>query len=778
MRILLRWSRMIACAWLMLVSAQVDVAPAPTQPPPLKAGDEVRIDAPSDAPTAAPTNEPRREDSPTFRALVPSGSVTNLGVVVRALEPPLDVSDEETADTCGLHQRLLVQPPAGSARVALATVVCVVGQNGLQPGPVVLRFVDEVVAPPTPTPTPTPTPKTPTPTQTATPTPGPTPPAPATTTPTTTPTNTTAPPTTTPPAPTTNAIRICKPQEVAVVDARTGLPNCRAPFDERVPFLKGELTTLGGTVLVNQRPSVGVGLGAAVLDRVLYAVVRPDVNLHFGAFRLGLGTPLRFEIANLERFSLTDPNAVFSSVGRFRLEDWDQVEDFVRPLRYVSFGRKEDNLYVDVNRVSAITLGHGQLVRRYAPNADIDEDRLFGQLNAYNDVGGIELMAGPLPFVQLVGALAFVKPFGVVRALGEAAKGASDDGKHTDDVPDALDVLTRSISVGATYVADLNAINQLSFQQSPADGRTQLLANGAGQLTHPALDKPFGTVLHGVGVDAEAKVLQVGGVDVKMYADYSHLIAAPSADDSLRNGLSGGGATLGALLRLNIGSTFVRALVDEDKDVQAGVKPRERQAAHALRLRVEGKAFAPTYLPSYFNTLYEVDRLQVGVLPSQRRAALPTKLAAMAAREGEPWRVGGYVEASYLWANVLGVTAVVEDAVATAATTTPTLARNFALHAETHGLSFLQVFATYHHRNFDDWTKTFQFQSDNEVFYLGGRLQVLPFAFINLGVQRAFRVGYTPDDGRRANADGLRPTSIGLQNVWSGGADVELGWQF
>lgn len=55
------------------------------------------------------------------------------------------------------------------------------------------------------------------------------------------------------------------------------------------------------------------------------------------------------------------------------------IEDFLRPLRYISWGRKEDKLYVDVNRVHSVTLGHGQLVRRYTPNIDIDEDNLFAR---------------------------------------------------------------------------------------------------------------------------------------------------------------------------------------------------------------------------------------------------------------------------------------------------------------------------------------------------------------------------------------------------------------
>src|SRR5262249_30518489 len=152
--------------------------------------------------------------------------------------------------------------------------------------------------------------------------------------------------------------------------------------------------------------------------------------------------------------------------------------------------------------------------------------------------------------------------------------------------------------------------------------------------------------------------------------------------------------------RMSFGKTPVRDISDEPDDVKAGRKPREMKAGHAIRVRLEGRAFDPQYLPSYFNTMYEVDRLQYGVADTNTRATLPTKIAFLASQKGQPLRLGYYAEASYDWVDVVGITASYEDALPLGQATQPVRARNFALHAETTGLGFLQLFATYHYRNF------------------------------------------------------------------------------
>lgn len=564
----------------------------------------------------------------------------------------------------------------------------------------------------------------------------------------------------------------CAPGEVKKTAAQLGpgeQPCFDLPVERGVPFLKGELTSMGDVQLVNARNSFGVGFGAAVLDGVVYAVVRPDVNLRFGEFGIGLGAPLRFEVLNLNVIDLFgDPvGDATANSGRFRLEDWDQLEDLVRPIRYLTWGKKEDKLYIDLNRVRASTIGHGQLVRRYNPNLDIDEDNLFAQVDGYGDYGGVELMAGPFPVPRLVGGLAFIKPLGIVNAVSPIG----EDGSW-------LRELASSWSIGLSYVTDLNTPTGLERRLNPDDQRPQLIVDSANQLLWRNKPNPVGDVVQGVGVDTEVKVLKSGPFDLKVYGDYSHLFF--SGDSSTANAFSpfnGGGFTLGGLLRLSLGETPVRDLDDEDAETQKGRKPREMKAAHGVRFRLEGRTFAPTYLPSYWNTMYEADRFQFGFDPD--RVSLPTKIGYLAAQQAEPWRVGYFSEVSYAWVDIVGVTAAFEDAYAIGGGNA-VRGKNLALHVESKGLGVLQVFGTYHFRNFeaDELGRIFSFTSDNEILFVGGRVQVLPILFVNVGAQRAFRVGFDALDDPVKDARGQRFSSFGLQNIWAYGADVELGWQF
>lgn len=542
------------------------------------------------------------------------------------------------------------------------------------------------------------------------------------------------------------------------------------------PFMKGELSNFGTVAIENPQNSIGVGIGALFLDDVGYLSLRPNMDFHYGDFHLGVGAPFRFEILSTRNLNLIDPNSygtLTANTGRFRSEDWDQFRNFpytdiLRPLRYLRYGQKEDRLYVDVTRAHAQTIGHGQLMRRYTPNLDVDKDLLMAEVDGYLDFGGVELIGGPLPIPRLLGALAFIKPLGL----------------FLDDT------FSQSLSFGVSYVTDLNAPTALLRGTSVADGRTQLAVDAvSGQersFEFDGRDQILGPQVQGAGVDAEVKVFRNDFLDVKLYADYSHLFF-PASSALGTDAFNAGGATVGGLFRLSFGAQPAQKDEDLPTEVLIGDAPRELIARHAFRFRVEGRAFDPQYLPSYFNALYETDKFQFGPnRSSTKRAALPTKFGHLAAQEGQPWRAGYYFEGSYQWVPFIAVTAVYEDAWATGDGSFAAVpaARNFAVHAETLGLGWFQLFASYHFRNVSDVTSAFQFRSENEVFFSGLRWRILPFLFINLAVQRTFAIGFSPDDNESLRAVSesdpreFRFSTTGLKSAWSGLADIELGWQF
>jgi hypothetical protein len=523
------------------------------------------------------------------------------------------------------------------------------------------------------------------------------------------------------------------------------------PPEPILEFHKGELTRLGSVQLQNQWQAFGVGLGYTNIDDIIYAEVAPNLSLNIGKFSLGLGAPIRIEMLDTRGFDVWDFDsygAMANNAGEVRLEDWDQTEDYLRPLRNLSWGKKEDHFYLDLNRVKSKSIGHGQLMRRYSPNVDIDEDNLFAAFDAYGDIGGFEFVGGPWPSPNVLGGLFFLKPMGMF----------SDN------------LMAKTFSIGASYVTDVNAPVTLDRADNG-----YLYSDGSGQLMFTP-----GYTASGFGVDGEMKVLKTDKVDIKVYGDYSQLIL-PLSDGSGTFG--DGGLTLGALFRMNFGAKPVRSLDDEEDEVRLGKQAREMKAVHAMRFRLEGRSFGAQYLPSYFNTIYQVQKYQFA---SQgiNSASQPTKIGYLESQAGTPGRLGHYLELSYSLIDALGITFTYEDAFKIEGFEADTGGRNMAVHVESGGLKWFQLFGTYYLRNFQDFGQAFSFSRDNEILYVGGRIALLPILFFNVAAQRAFRVSNTAADGvtdlATESVDGenyyLNPT--GFANTWQSSMGIELGFQF
>lgn len=276
-------------------------------------------------------------------------------------------------------------------------------------------------------------------------------------------------------------------------------------------FVKGELSVyLGSDRLSVKRNRVGVSAGADLFLNSLYLLVEPQVDLRFFDSKLGigLGVPLRIEIFNFQD--------LFSKAGRIRKEDYDTVHDFGRLLKYVNYGKKEDNFYVNIGQRYATSIGHGAIMRRYAPNIDVDYPRVSAEVDLYNDYAGFEAFTNDVLAWNTIAAIAFIKPFSFFKPQN---------------------LLLKTLSVGVTGALDWNAPSSLVY-----DAMT-----GARQMTS---DQRLAANTAGVGlvgVDAEVKVIKTENVDIKPYVDYSMLVGGD------------GGFTVGALGRFNFGRSTVNA---------------------------------------------------------------------------------------------------------------------------------------------------------------------------------------------------------------------------
>jgi len=420
----------------------------------------------------------------------------------------------------------------------------------------------------------------------------------------------------------------------------------------------------------------------------------------------------------------------FSRAGTVRKEDWDQPSDFARLLTFLTYGKKEDHVYLDVGAQHASTIGHGSLVRRYNGNIDINNYKAGLQFDAYNDYVGIEVMTNNVVLWEVTSALAFVKPISLF----------SD---HW---------FAKSISLGVSAAVDRVAPTSLQFQPEPACPLPGACAPANVPLVddYNQLVTNTGVAVLG-GLDLEMKLVKTESVDIKPYVDYSRwlvtgadVVATPTGSGDL---LRHGGFTVGVLGRFNAG----------------------KDPIHAFRLVAELRLLGEGYRPGYFDTFYEVDKVLMmgtGGVKSGTGAIPLTKLQATvgdANNPALPARTGYYFEASWGVRDSVGVTVALEGDSASAA-------KDFIAHVEIPFLSWLQVFGTLYVRGFDDFGQIFQLD-EHSVAFAGVRIKPLPILFINLRAYKTFQL------------DAFKTSSVPLgslqyENSIGYAGDIGFGWEF
>lgn len=466
---------------------------------------------------------------------------------------------------------------------------------------------------------------------------------------------------------------------MVVADAGVDLtpPSAEAENLQGKPeFVKGELSVyLGSDRLTVKNTRIGVSAGVDRFLQSYYVLIEPLVDLRFldGQLGIGVGVPLRLEVVNFETNPMSGAPFLFSRAGRLRVEDYDSFHDFGRILKYVTYGRKEDNLYISAGQRYASSIGHGAITRRYSPNIDVDYPRASAQVDAYNDYGGFELMTNDLLAWNQLAGIAFIKPLSFFK-------------------PENL--IAKTLSIGVSGGLDWQAPYELvvmSGERQVRDGRLLATQRTAGL----------------VGFDIEAKVVKTENIDIKPYVDYSFLVGGD------------GGFTAGVLGRFNVGKKIV----------------------NAFRIVAEARFLGDRYIPSYFDTFYEVDRFIYRDVRTDPDVANFMPKHRYALEHGLGQRAGYYFEASWGIRNAIGVTLALEG-------TSNSPAKNFVAHLEVPVLSFVQVFGSYYLRGVETFAELGALDKQGNlglfgskaIAFAGARLRVLPFLFINGRLYKTFRV--------------------------------------
>lgn len=520
--------------------------------------------------------------------------------------------------------------------------------------------------------------------------------------------------------------------------------------DDGRKFIKGDLAHPGTRELLSRFDHIGVQVGPAVIAGDLFLSVDPGLAFYNKGWAFSLHAPLNLLVVE---------NGTLEYAGmKVREQDWDEISDYARVIRFITIGRKEDPLYFSINSLRPTTLGHGLLIDKYQGNIDVDRQMTGVQFDATAGFGGFQFTMNDVTLNnQVLGAVAFIKPLGF---FGD-------------------DWFSEGLSLGIEYAADLKAPRCVTFSE---DSQQCVQASGhqagndpfSGRLrddTFVRSDTEIGrystldTTVQAVGFSGEVKLYKdEDNVDLKAYGTYHTF-----ANEGGGSGLSGG-----LLARLNAGQVW----------------------RHAFRIRGEYRTFGDGFLPSYFDTNYEIAKYQSFYQPSAYQVN-PTRYQRVFGdpengfeRESLDRRHGYNFEFSWGLFKNRRRNKKVAVAVGLSDSTGPYDSNAYG-HVEIPALEILQVFGTYIRTNSAQFSDLFgedMFTQNNSVVLTGLRLQILPILFINAHFSRSFATTRSPGqeyhlgDASIVDDAGV-PSDVFVQdrlfeNVSSFFVKLEFGWEF
>ena len=487
-------------------------------------------------------------------------------------------------------------------------------------------------------------------------------------------------------------------------------------------FWKGEIANIGANEIISPYNSAGLAAGVKLMDDALYLVITPKFSMHFDKLIkepvsekeldliFGLHVPLNVRLVN------TDINNNDHSV-RFRSEDWDEWQDYLKILRYFQIGTSEDNLYLSIGSNFAQTIGHGTILKRYIPNHDSTFSTMSAKLNWYFDYGGFEALLGDVARGNIFGGIVFLKPF------------SSIGNYHA-----------RSASFGYSFVGDRNAPTKLKYEKYYDYDAEEYINGRDNRVPRIAVDSKGRPVildddfLYMQGIDFEIKLFKNEKVDIKTFADYSWF----------KTDFVKGGFTFGLLGRFNL----------------------DKKNQHAIRVQLEGRAHHDSYMPSFFDTFYDIERIEMMTNIYGKSNFQPdgrSKYWHLMNDSDDKFVGSFYGELSYSFKTWIALSLGYEKL--------PDSSSLFA-HLELPDLWIVKMMVSYYKRGFGSASELFSDSHVSSLFRGVIRFQILPFLYIN---------GYAGKHWSFWNAKNPRPHD-NLEghyvSSWDLGADVEFGWEW
>ncbi len=242
-----------------------------------------------------------------------------------------------------------------------------------------------------------------------------------------------------------------------------------------------------------------------------------------------------------------DLNIDVDQNGNIRKEDFNTLSDYLSIIRYVRYGVKHDPVYIKLGALDYYNLGHGSIMYQYNNSPSID-NRKIGLITDI-DFGdfGFESIYSTFAEAGVVAVRGYVRP---LRFTSLA------------DIP-----IISNLEVGGTYAADFNKYSGVVFNN--------VLVPSASPVPRYITEETDKGRIQIVGADLGLPIIRSSMLNVELYTDYAKIINY------------GSGVASGIMVDLN-GLGILNA--------SAKLERRFNQAH---------------YIPSYFNSLYEIERYKI-----------------------------------------------------------------------------------------------------------------------------------------------------------------------
>ncbi|RPI00897.1 MAG: hypothetical protein EHM72_07900 [Calditrichaeota bacterium] len=182
------------------------------------------------------------------------------------------------------------------------------------------------------------------------------------------------------------------------------------------------------------------GVGLTTIDSETGSETYFNIHLRpefaFGKLGIGLNVNLLFN----------------TETGDLRSEDWNDPADILQQIRYLSWGRKNDPVYVRAGTLDASRIGHGSIVNYYSNAASWDNRKFGGVLDLDFGMFGFETMVSNFARSEVLGGRGYVRPLKTMPVL-PFIKNFSIGGTYVRDIdPDGSTATDDGVSV---YGADV-----------------------------------------------------------------------------------------------------------------------------------------------------------------------------------------------------------------------------------------------------------------------------------------------------------------------------------